>query len=176
MKKSLGVVAVALLVLASGFLWWRWRQDEPRRHCLASLQQLDVALHSANAASVLELIVQPAALQARTPGEQAEFIRKALRDELSRDGIDALQKNARFGLLKELFPQEAQAWAGQADVPADQCLAFRFDRQDGLRAEVVLARPSGNQHPASGIGYRILRLNNVKSLATQELSTTNRQP
>lgn len=80
----------------------------------------------------------------RTRAEQIEFISKALRDELSREGLVVLKKEGRFGSLNELFPAEADVWAVQAGVKPEDCVAFRMER-NGLRAEVVLVRNSGAQ-------------------------------
>ena len=38
MKTQWKVLAVMLLVAVSGFLWFRWKQDEPRRNCVKALQ------------------------------------------------------------------------------------------------------------------------------------------
>lgn len=178
MKKRLQAGAVAFLVLTAGFLWWRWKQDELRRVSLNALQRLDAALRSTDNGSLLETLLLPASLQSRTPAEQTEFIRKALADEISPAGLAVLRRECRFGPLKEIFPQEAQVWAKQAGVKAEDCVAFRLE-QNGQRCEVVLVRPSSIRHPASSIQptFRILRCNNVaqmaESMANDEVRISN---
>ena len=166
MKRSIQVGAIAVIALAIGFLIWKWKQDEPRRISIEAIQRLDTALRSADSTSLLEAIVLPAALQSRTSAEQVEFVRKALVDELSPEGLAVLRKKGRFGPLKELFPQEAQAWATQAGMEPEDCVAFKLER-NGQRCEVVLAKPSTlNTPPSAREGsYRIVRCNNVKQLA-----------
>jgi len=122
---------------------------------------------------LLDRLVLPSALASKTPAEQSEFIRKALRDELSPDGIALLKKRARFGPLLELFPHEATNWAAQAGVEVTNCVAFRLDRPDGLRAEVVLVTQSAIRNPQSATEYRLLRVNNVTPLATLHHATSN---
>ena len=157
MKRSIQVGAIAVIALATGFLIWKWKQDEPRRVSIEAIQRLDTALRSADSTSLLEAIVLPAALQSRTSAEQVEFVRKALVDELSPEGLAVLRKKG-LGPLKEVFPQEAQAWASKAGVKSEDCVAFKLERH-GLRAEVVLAK--------EGKTYRVVRCNNVKQMATE---------
>lgn len=156
MKKALQAGVVALLVLIAGFLWWRWKQDEPRRISLEALQRLHAALSSPAPASLLETIVPPVALQSRTAAEQVEFVQKALRDEISLEGITALKREGAFGPLQKIFPAEAETWAKQAGVSPDECVAFKLEK-NGLLTEVVLH--------VQGQTYRIVRCNNVKQLA-----------
>ncbi len=59
-----------LLAFLGGACWW-WNQGAPRRESLASLARLDTALHSANRAELLDLLVLPAAVQGRTAPEQS---------------------------------------------------------------------------------------------------------
>jgi hypothetical protein len=93
------------------------------------------------------------------------FIRKALRDEISPEGLVLLKKEGTFGPLTTVFPKEATNWAAQAGVKPEDCLAFRLDRTNSLRAEVVLARVPDSP-PATRASllpsFRILRCNDVK--------------
>jgi len=148
--------AGALLVVISGFLWYRWKQDEPRRNCVQTLQQLVTALQSADHAILLDTIVLPQAVQGRTAPEQVEFLNKALQDEVSPEGIAVLKKEGVFGPLKDLFPTEAEKWAKQAGAKSDDCVTFKMERA-GICAEVVLLR--------EGQTYRVVRCNNVKQMA-----------
>jgi hypothetical protein len=154
----------AVALLATAVCWWV--HDAPRRQSLASLARLDNALHSANRAELLDLIVLPAAVRDRTAPEQSEFLAKALNDEISPAGLAALKQHGTYGPLKKLFPAEAEGWAQQAGVNPDDCVAFKLDRH-GLRAEVVLVRSAefGVRNAKGQTEYRVLRLNNVKQMA-----------
>src|SRR5258707_11420212 len=124
---------VALLVLASCFLWHSWKQDEPRRNSLTALHDLHDALGSNNADSLLNAIVLPQALQSRTEPEQVEFLRKALQDEISSEGLAALKSKGKFGSLNQIFPREGEAWARQAVAKPEDCVAFKME-EAGIRA------------------------------------------
>ena len=167
--KVKSLIALLVVALIAAAVCW-WAHDAPRRQSLVSLARLDNALHSANRAELLDLIVLPAAVRDRTPPEQSEFLAKALNDEISPEGLAALKRHGDYGPLKILFPAEAERWAGQAGVNPDNCVAFKLDR-NGLRAEVVLAKPSTlNPQPSTGDApYRIVRLNNVKQMADSNL-------
>ena len=151
MKARYFIGPIILLVLAACCLVFKWKHDELRRQSLATLQHLRVAL-DARSAEMLDDIVLPTALAGRTPSEQTDFLTKALQGEVSMNGIAALQKEASFGPLNQLFPEEAAGWAKQAGVNPDDCIAFRMER-NGIRAEVVLI-PDGSR-------FRIVRCNNV---------------
>ena len=102
------VVVVLLLIVAGGARLW-WKAGEPRRSAILPLQRLDLALRTANATDLIDSVLLPAAIQGRTAAEQTEFLTKALRDEISPEGLNALRKQATFGPLKELFPPRAPA-------------------------------------------------------------------
>ena len=167
MKKRF-VLIVALAMGFGGLAWFGlWQTGGPRRAGLAALEQLDSSLRSGSAAALLDQIVLPAALAARTPAEQAEFITKALRDEISSEGLALLKRDGRFGPLTNLFPLEAQSWATQAGVRPEDCMAFRLDRPNAPRAEVVLVRipdPSSATGHSPPPSFRIVRCNNVRQL------------
>lgn len=180
--------SAALLVFAGWLLWHKWSQDEPRRNSITALQNLRAALESSTSDSLLSAVVLPQAFQTRTAPERAEFLRKALQNEVSEEGIAVLRKHGTFGRLKELFPDEADAWANQAGVKTEDCVAFKLD-QNGLRTEVVLVAaspsppsekeagerrpvvrnsPNSTAAPAKSrptLEYRVLRCNNVKRMA-----------
>jgi hypothetical protein len=168
--RTIGVVALVLIVAI--VVWLRWKGAEPRRLAVRTLGRLDAALHTGNSPELLKLICTPAAIQGRTAPEQAEFLRKALADEISPEGLAVLERQGSFGPLTNLFPDEAEAWAKQASVKAEDCLAFKLDR-NGLRAEVVLARLSTlNSQPSTC--FQIVRCNNVKQLAQNTGARANR--
>jgi hypothetical protein len=156
--KARGTIAlIILLAFIACLLMLNRRHDGPRRHSLQVVQNLGAAIDT-NPPAILDEVVLPQSLASHTPAEQTEFLKKALRDEISADGIAALNRKASFGLLRELFPQEAVAWTKQAGVNPDHCVAFKMERA-GIRAEVVLVQ--------EGNSYRILRCNNVKQMAAR---------
>lgn len=155
MKTWIKICAVVVSGLGVWLAWHAWQKDEPRRLCVSALEQLDQSLRRPGTAC-LETIVTPANLKALTPAEQSEFIHKALRDEVTPEGIRLLKRKAQFGKLSEIFPAEADHWAAQAGVPVTNCVAFKLD-QNGMRTEVVLL--------LEGKTSRIIRCNNVKQLA-----------
>jgi hypothetical protein len=121
------------------------------------LECLETSLNSYKADALVADVVIPPALSQRTISEQAEFIRKALRDEVSPAGIAELNKGAAFGPLREIFPAQADRWSQQAGVNVDDCVAFRLERS-GVQAQVVIYR--------NGSDFRILRCVNVSRLAS----------
>ena len=160
--RIIGLVALLLVIVA--MVWLRWKEGGPRRLAIQTLGQLDTALRTGNSPDLLNLVCTPVAVQGRTTAEQTEFIGKALRDELSAEGVAKLKRDGRFGPLTNLFPVEAQVWATHAAVRADDCLAFRLDRTNAPRVEVVLVRQTdtGGPSAASTNAFRILRCNNVR--------------
>ena len=167
MKARLIIGGLVLLAAVLSVLFWvHWQHDAPRRSSLQTLEQLRTALNSPVSDSLLDLIVMPAAMQGRTASEQTEFISKALHDEISVEGLAVLKKQGAFGPLEQVFPNEGKAWADQAGVKPEDCVAFKLERND-LRAEVVLAKLSTlNSQPSTRTAsYRIVRCNNVKQLA-----------
>jgi len=151
---------VALAIAVALLMWFRWQHDAPRRNCFNTLQILAAALISGNADALLQSVVLPASVSGRTPAEQTEFLAKALRDEISAEGLAVLRREGQFGSLTNLFPDEAKAWAQQAGVKPEDCVAFRMER-GSIRAEVVLV--------CEGETYRVVRCNNVKQLAPAKL-------
>lgn len=160
-RRLIGILLAALLVVGGIAIRVWWKGGKPRRDSLRTVASLQMALASADQEATLETVVLPPALQGRTGAERGEFIRKALQDELTPDGISLLKQQASFGPLLELFPAEADLWAGQAGVNARDCVAFRLD-QGGLRSELVLVK--------QGDVYRIVRCNNAKRMAAASAS------
>ena len=156
MKWSWKISAVALLVIAGSLLCLLWKQGEPRRDSIKTLNVFSHALVSEDSAVLLDKIVLPRAFQGDTISEQSEFLIKALHDEISPGGVLAIKRHAAFGSLEKIFPDETAAWCKQANVNPDNCVAFKMEHA-GIRAEVVLVR--------EGNVYRVLRCNNVKQMA-----------
>lgn len=159
-KKALQLLATGFIVAGVLFVW---RQGTARRESLSVLNQLEAGLAESNSDTLHQSMVMPAALQGRSMPEQTQFLRKALLDELSPEGLAALKKHGRFGILTKIFPDEAEAWANQAGVAPDNCVAFRMER-NGHRAEVVLVETAGSS-PNTESYYRIVRVNNVRQMA-----------
>ena len=134
-----------------------------RRLLAGSLQHLDAALRGGSPTALADVLILPTALQGRTEPEQTEFLRKALADEISPEGLAVLQRDGAFGALTNLFPNEGVAWANQAGVNLGDCMAFKLER-NGVRAEVVLARDATASDPSKS--FRVVRCNNVKQMAT----------
>ena len=162
MKSWRKVGVVALLLIVAVVSWLRWKEGEPRRLAIQTLSELDTAVRSGNSPDLLKIVCTPAAIQGRTAPEQAEFLSKALADEISPEGLTVLQRHASFGALTNLFPAEAEKWAKQAGVRPEDCVAFKLERS-GVRAEVVLAEDPALGSPHSV--FRIVRCNNVKQMA-----------
>jgi hypothetical protein len=167
-KVKIAIVFAAVVLLGTGF--YLWKQGAPRRQAVAALNGLQVALTSPAPEALLQILMSPAAVRSRTAPEQAEFLRKALQDELSPEGIAVLGHQGQFGPLQELFPAEAEAWASQAGVKPEECIAFKLER-NGLRAEVVLVKLHyfKPHTPPADEPYRIVRVNNVKQMADSTL-------
>ena len=145
-----------LVVVVSVVVSPRRKDGQPRRLAIQTLGGLDTAIRTGNSADLLNAICIPAAIQGRTAPEQAQFLSKALADEISSEGLAVLQREGSFGLLRTLFPAEAEKWAKQAGVKPEDCVAFKMERT-GVRAEVVLLR--------EGRTLRVVRCNNVKQMA-----------
>ena len=146
MKTRLISVGVALAVASGLLIWFQWRRDAPRRHSFQAVQTFAAALNAGDPAALLQTVALPAAVSGRTVAEQIEFLTKALRDEISPEGLTVLRREGQFGALTNLFPAEAKTWAKQAGVSPEDCVAFKLER-NGLRAEVVLVNDSALRTP-----------------------------
>lgn len=161
------VALLILLVVGAGVATYCWKQGEPRRNSIQTLRQFDRVLSFGGGAPLLDLILQPTALQGRTLAEQSEFLVKALRDEISVEGLAVLQRDGDYGSLTNIFPAEAKTWSNQAGVNAEDCVALKLER-NGLRAEVVLVRIADSNNQIANL--RIVRCNNVKQLAASNFN------
>lgn len=161
-KRKAAIALVVVVAIGVTLRWWI--HDAPRRDALDALARFHDALRDSGA-DYLDLLVIPAALRDRSIAEQREFLSKALHNEISPDGLQALRRQGTYGPLREVFPAEAETWSARAGVNADECVAFRLKR-NGLRAEAVLVRPApvNAESPNLQSGYRIVRINNVKQM------------
>ena len=152
-------VTVGLLVLipiGMGMFWF-FDARTPRARAARVAAELCFALEHHSAAAVVKLIELPPAMRTKGDVEIQRQVLELLSDEISTDGVAALKKHGSFGALREIFPAEAAAWAAAFSVSADECVAFRMEK-NGIRAEVVLLQTAD--------GFRILRCNNVKQMAS----------
>ena len=157
LNRRIWLLLAVLVVLATlvVFFWRRGQKESPRWAAMKPVEQLQQALIGTDDRELLDTLVMPPGLAGRTEMELAQFVRKALRDEVSPEGIAVLRKNGQFGPLKEVFPKEAGRWAGLFGVKPEECVAFRAENH-GIRAEVVIFTNAPQP--------RILRINNVKQL------------
>ena len=145
---------IAILLSAAAF--WIWRSGESRRTALVAVNHLADGLASPQKDGLLNTVLVPRSLASLTPQEQTEFLVKALADEISPEGVQALKQHAEFGPVKSVFPNDYSKWCNQAGANPDDCVAFKMERA-GISAEVVLLR--------EGETYRVVRCNNVKQMA-----------
>jgi hypothetical protein len=155
-RRKIGYLIIPAVLAGAVFLW-TYQHQSPKRNALATLGKLDEAM-SSKSAGILALVVIPPSMVAQSENDQGGAIRDLLKDEVSPAGLKALKKGSVFGPLADVFPEEGKRWADNARVPLADCVAFRMERNN-IRAEVVL-----HQTPA---GYRILRCNNVKQMASK---------
>lgn len=156
------VIIVVATGLAVGVAALLWQHGQPRRDAVVAVSRLANNLANHQEPDLLETVLMPVAIRSQTPAEQQEFLTKALADEISPAGVEALKRHAEFGPLKSIFPNEAPVWCSQAGVNADDCVAFKMERA-GIRAEVVMLH--------EGQAYRIVRCNNVKQMASEKSPT-----
>ncbi len=158
--KRFVVVAATALTVCGVFIFWQ--HGQPRREAVLAVSKLADNLANNHGAKLLDTILIPVAIQSRTPSEQEQFLAKALNDEISPAGVEALKRHADFGPLKTIFPNEAPVWCSQAGVNVDDCVAFKMERA-GIRAEVVMLH--------EGETYRLVRCTNVKQMASEKSPT-----
>jgi hypothetical protein len=96
--KARWTIAVVALLVLSGFLWLKWKRDEPRRDCLQALGRLDAALRTGNSADLLNTVCVPAAIQGRTGPEETQFLSRAVVDGISSASRSAVFSPKPFGL------------------------------------------------------------------------------
>ena len=159
-RKHIAVLIVAVLLVLAGIggwaVWKRWQADAPKRQALAFAGSFTAALTSGDDARVRDSVVMPTVYRSRTEQEQTDFLNKALRDEISAEGLKVLYETGRFGSLLAIFPDKANGWAETLGINPENCVAFRGEKGD-ITAELVLEKTAD--------GYRIVRCNNIKQLA-----------
>lgn len=159
MKGRVWLVLLIVALLACAVLVWRspWFKRRP----MAEWRALDVsaalveAVAGGTGTGVTSLVVLPAGLADHSVQEKSDFILRALRDEVSVEGLAVMRREATFGSLAKVFPEDAQIWSSSSGVRADDCVAFRLEK-NGIRAEIALVT-----NPT----YRVIRVNNVRQMA-----------
>lgn len=143
---------LVLFVIRSEF----FRQRDPAEwNALAVTGQAVTAIMESDHEQLLRTIVAPSHLARFTDAEVADFLGKALSDEVSPEGLEVMRREAQFGRLTELFPEEGPRWAQSAGVRVEDCVAFRLEKL-GVVAEIGIVTS-----PAA----RVIRLNNVRQIA-----------
>jgi len=155
MLRILALCATVVALITIAILILRPRET-PKRKVVSVLERLDHAIRTGDANDLLATIVPPSAVAERSATEQMDFLQKALREEISEDGIRAVASDGRFGPLSVVFSNEANRWAAAAGVKGSDCAAFRLAR-NGLVAEVVILTNSPT--------WRVIRCNNVAQMA-----------
>ncbi len=151
-KKTIAVLVLTLVVVGISYRYYK-RSHSPRAEAIQVAKLLNQALETNDADILLELISLPPAYAGRTDAEKIEFLTKALRNEISEEGLRRLMKNGEFGALLDVFPETGNEWAGKAGVDAGDCVAFRLEG-NGIRSELVICT---NTTP-----NRIVRANNIR--------------
>jgi len=161
-KRPLLVAALVLIpvVVAITHLLYRPRKGEkPHRDALVFAGRLDETLRGKNQLEIRDFVLVPSAYRTRTAREQEDFLRKALKDEISSEGLAELDRIGECGPLMEVFPEKGEKWARQFGVDPTNCVAFRAEK-NGLQAELVIYGTNSLR--------RVLRCNNVKQLAPHQ--------
>ncbi len=160
MKRQWALLIVGIAALCGLIGWFAYRRhleaNAPRLEALAFAGRLEETLAGRNRLNVRDFMIVPGAYRQRTAQEQEDFLRKALKDEISPEGLAELKRTGEYGPLLTVFPEEGRKWAKQFGVSPANCVAFKAEK-NGLQAELVLVQSSSLR--------RVLRCNNVKQLA-----------
>lgn len=153
------LLLVVVFGAITGFLTWRsgWFRHRPADEwaALDAASAMVDAVVQGNGSGLVSRIALPPNLVSRTEQEQSDFLLRALRDEVSIEGLAVMRREAKFGRLADVFPEEAQTWASNARVRVEDSIAFRLEK-NGLRAEIAIVT---NPIP------RVIRINNVRQMA-----------
>src|ERR1039457_4192482 len=90
-----GIFALAI-GLAVGAAILLWQHGQPRRFALSAVSKLADNLANSHGSELLDTILIPVAIQSRTQSEQVEFLAKALADEISPAGVEALKRHSEL--------------------------------------------------------------------------------
>ena len=155
-KWLIGLIALGMIAAAAS---WRIgclrHRSQEEWKALETASALVGAIVAGGSTQVVSMVALPAGLASGTEQQQFDFILRALRDEVSIDGMAVMRREARFGRLADIFPEDAQAWSSNAGVRVEDCVAFRLEK-NGLRSEIVIAT-----NPAR----RVVRINDVRQMA-----------
>lgn len=151
-----GLIAVIACCTVLFIMRRKTATEGPEDRALGYAEAFAQAIASPAAGDVRRMVTIPVAYRQRTDQEQEDFIRKALRDEISAEGLDVMREIGEFGPLREIFPAKAEDWTSPLGISPDDCVAFRATK-GGVQAELVLF--------VAGEQPRIVRCNNVRQLA-----------
>jgi hypothetical protein len=154
-KRRIFSTIVFLALLGAGIKWLS--QKRIRDDICHTMNRLNSAVDTADRKVLAELISSPAYLLEKAPEERGLLMMDLLKDEISKEGIEILMREGKYGALQEIFPNEATPWAKSFDVNPEDCVAFRLNRND-LTAELVLHRQTDGS-------FRVLRCNDIRQLA-----------
>jgi hypothetical protein len=155
------VFGLVIVLIAIGAIWgwfaWKGHQAQaPKRQAMSFAQSFESSLTSGDLSTVRDLTILPPVYQSRTKQEQEDFLGKALRDEISEEGLLVLQREGEFGPLLDIFPEKATAWTSPLGINPEQCVAFRLE-SGPLTSELVLRKTDE--------GYQVIRCNNIEESA-----------
>ena len=155
MKKMLVFVLVGIAVFGIVISVY-YKSTEPQRNAINLALDVCVQLNSASDGDLLKKVALPPAYKNRTDVEKLEFMRKALRNEISKEGLKRLRRKGEFGPLLEIFPENGKEWAAKAGVSPESCVAYRLEKGE-FDAQLVIC--------TSMVPNRIVRVNNIRQLA-----------
>jgi hypothetical protein len=146
-------VAMFLLVAASALVWLQG--TSPRSQAICTAFEFATAVQKDSFGSLEHLVYLPSVVSEQSGDERIRFLREVLSNEVSVAGIKALRTNGQFGPLRMIFPEQADRWAKLFQINAEDCVAFKMQR-NGITAQLVLVKQKNE--------FRILRCNNVKQM------------
>ena len=152
----IGLIAI-LACIAFVFTWKNWQVSRPKRMAIQYVNRFSEMVTAKSAdGNPFEMVLLPSVYRQRTVQEQNDFVRKALMDEISEEGVRVIASKGEFGTLREMFPVEAESWTKPHGINPDECVAFKASKGN-IQAELVLQVIEND--------YRIVRCNNIRQLA-----------
>ena len=155
MRVGVTVFVIVIGVAAGSYYWLVTPPSIEKLATLGVLENLQTAIDFSTE-DPSNWVLRPTVAEDKTPEEYQRWLREVLQEEISKEGLAVLAKDAQFGPLLSLFPDQAVAWTSPHSIPPEACLAYRMERA-GITAEVVLAPHQGS--------FKIIRCNNIKQMA-----------
>ena len=105
-------------------------REPTKEQALANLRAMCAALEAGNLDKAIVFIATP-------PGggvaEVKQIAKRMLEaQEISKDGIDVIERDGKWGKLAEVKPKKGAEWAAKFNVPLAQCYAI--EHPDGAEA------------------------------------------